>query len=126
MRDSRRFSCGTCRGRRRGVGCLMWGSWRLPRVFNGFNDSHGKRGKNEPYLPMAATWGFYPSCRCCINARRASHIEVVVLEGKTGDDQDYRSEHISAMVARQLRQDSGESRNRTISRGMRLRNEKAG
>lgn len=84
----------------------MWGSWRLPRVFIRFSDSHGERERYETYPAMVATWGFYPSCDCCINARWASHIEVVVLEGKTGDDQNQRTEHISVMVARQ---DSGEN-----------------
>jgi len=84
----------------------MWGLWCLPGVFIGFSDSHGEKEKNETYLAMAATWGFYPLCHCYINACWASHIEVVILEGKTGptgDDQDYRSEHISVMVAGQLR-----------------------
>jgi hypothetical protein len=65
----------------------------------------GKR-TGKTYFTMVEVWGFYPSRHCHINGPWASYIEVVELEGETAEDQDYRSERISVMVARQ---DSGEN-----------------
>ena len=84
----------------------MRDSRRLYRMFVRFADGHGERKKDETYLVTVGTRGIYPSRHRCIDARWATHIEVVKLEGKPEGDQDYRSERISVMVARQ---DSGEN-----------------
>jgi hypothetical protein len=78
------------------------------------------KGKKGTYFVTVARWGFYPLHHHCIDTRWASNIEVVVLEGKPREDQDYRSEHISVMVARQdSRENQGDHswKDATVGRG---------
>lgn len=65
-----------------------------------------EKEKRMTYFATVVTRCFYPSRHCRIDARWASHMEVMELEGETGEYQVYRSEHISVMVARQ---DAGEN-----------------